>query len=411
MDILKGVINDQTKALDLRLGALETAMKNQTLELKDKLALLNSTLETQTLTLANKLEAISSAVEAMPDYTSKLAAIEAAIKALPNYEAQLKALNNLITDQNSKLDDQIAALEGIMNAIPDYSNKLDAIEKAIKAMPDYNAAINSIKDEIANLVKEVKAGNKSEADALAEIAKKLEELKAAGGIGGGSKPMPIPKNCIDLGLPSGLLWAKSNMGTTNPTEIGDYYAWGETSTKKKYHGENYKHYNIDKDKMLKYNEKDWKTVLELEDDAARANLGVGYRIPTQEDWQELLDNCKWEAVTITLPEIMDPSQTKFIKQWVVTGPNGKSIILPQTGGFREDTWFYVSDEDTYYTTANLWPAEGLADKDKYRKAVALAWPLLAEKTSSGSIKKPTFRSTHRVFGVVVRPVFDRYSDK
>ena len=411
MDILKGVINDQTKALDLRLGALETAMKNQTLELKDKLTLLNTTLANQTLTLADKLEAISSAVEAMPDYTSKLAAIEAAIKALPNYEAQLKALNALITDQNSKLDDQIAALEGIKNAIPDYSNKLDAIEKAIKAMPDYNAAINSIKDEIANLVKEVKDGNKSDADALAEIAKKLEELKAAGGIGGGSKPKPIPKNCIDLGLPSGLLWAKSNMGTTNPTEIGDYYAWGETSTKKKYNGDNYKHYTGSDLDLKKYNEKDWKTVLELEDDAARANLGVGYRIPTQEDWQELLDNCKWEAVTITAPEIMDPSQTKFIKQWVVTGPNGKSIILPQTGGFREDTWAYSSDGDTYYTTANLWPAEGLADKDKYRKAVALAWPLLAEKTSSGSIKKPTFRSTRRVFGVVVRPVFDRYSDK
>ena len=181
MDILKGVINDQTKALDLRLGALETAMKNQTLELKDKLALLNSTLETQTLTLADKLEAISSAVEAMPDYTAKLAAIETAIKALPNYEAQLKALNALITDQNSKLDDQIAALEGIKNAIPDYSNKLDAIEKAIKAMPDYNAAINGIKDEIANLVKAVKDGNKSEADALAEIAKKIEALKENSG--------------------------------------------------------------------------------------------------------------------------------------------------------------------------------------------------------------------------------------
>lgn len=406
MDILKGVINDQTKALDLRLGALETAMKNQTLELKDKLALLNSTLETQTLTLADKLEAISSAVEAMPDYTSKLAAIETAIKALPNYEAQLKALNALITDQNSKLDDQIAALEGIKNAIPDYSNKLDAIENAIKAMPDYDAAINGIKDEIANLVKAVEDGNKSEADALAEIAKKLEELKAAGG----SKPMPIPSNCVDLGLPSGLLWAKSNMGTTVPTEIGDYYAWGETSPKKKYHGNNYKHYTGSDLDIKKYNEKDWKTVLELEDDAANANLGVGYRIPTREDWEELLDNCKWEAVTTTLPVIMDPSQTKVIARWIVTGPNGKSIILPMTDSFRSDAWI-TSDEDTYYTTANLWPAEGLSDGKKYRKAVALAWPFFAKETSSGSIKKPTFRSVYRPFGVVVRPVFDRYSDK
>ena len=413
MDILKGVINDQTKALDLRLGALETAMKNQTLELKDKLALLNSTLKTQTLTLANKLEAISSAVEAMPDYTSKLAAIETAIKALPNYEAQLKALNNLITDQNSKLDDQIAALEGIKNAIPDYSNKLDAIEKAIKAMPDYNAAINSIKDEIANLVKEVKAGNKSKADALAEIAKKLEELKAAGGIGGGSKPMPIPKNCIDLGLPSGLLWAKSNMGTTDPTEIGDYYAWGETSTKKKYYSDNYKHFKVDKNiKVLKYNEKDWKTVLEREDDAANANLGVGYRIPTQADWQELLDNCKWEAVTITPSEIIDPSQTKIIARWKVTGPNGESIVLPMTGGFRGDGWGVSPDNDTYYTTANLYLyPDGLSDQYSYKRAVALKWPFFAEETSSGSIKKPWLGTIWRSYGVVIRPVFDRNSDK
>ena len=415
MDILKGVINDQTKALDLRLGALETAMKNQTLELKDKLALLNSTLETQTLTLANKLEAISSAVEAMPDYTSKLAAIEAAIKALPNYEAQLKALNALITDQNSKLDDQIAALEGIMNAIPDYSNKLDAIENAIKAMPDYNAAINGIKDEIAKLVKAVKDGNKSEADALAEIAKKLEELKAAGGIGGGSKPKPIPKNCVDLGLPSGLLWAKSNMGTTDPKEIGDYYAWGETSTKKEYVNSTYKHFKANKygdiKEILKYTEKDWKTVLELEDDAANANLGVGYRIPTQEDWQELLDNCKWEAVTITLPEILDPSQTKSIARWVVTGPNGKSIVLPMTGGTRWDGW-YPSDKDTYYTTANLYLyPDGLSDQYSYKRAVALKWPFFAEETSSGSIKKPWLGTIWRADGVVVRPVFDRYSDK
>ena len=412
MDILKGVINDQTKAFDLRLGALETAMKNQTLELKDKLALLNSTLETQTLTLANKLEAISSAVEAMPDYTSKLAAIETAIKALPNYEEQLKALNTLIEAQNSKLDDQIAALEGIMNAIPDYSNKLDAIENAIKAMPDHNAAINGIKDEIANLVKAVEDGNKSEADALAEIAKKLEELKAAGG----SKPMPIPSNCVDLGLPSGLLWAKSNMGTTEPTELGDYYAWGETSTKNDYKNKTYKLYKTDKNggikEILKYSEKDWKTVLEREDDAANANLGVGYRIPTQEDWQELLDNCKWEAVTVTLPIELDPSQTKSIARWIVTGPNGKYIILPATGGFKCSGIHDTTDKDTYYTTANLYLyPDGLSDKYSYKRAVALKWPIFAEETSSGSIKKPWLGTIRRTYGVVVRPVFDRYSNK
>ena len=341
MDILKGVINDQTKALDLRLGALETAMKNQTLELKDKLSLLNTTLANQTLTLANKLEAISSAVEAMPDYTSKLAAIETAIKALPNYEAQLKALNTLITAQNSKLDDQIAALEGIMNAIPDYSNKLDAIEKAIKAMPNYNAAINGIKDEIANLVKAVEDGNKSNADALAEIAKKLEELKAAGG------STTVGKDYVDLGLPSGLMWRKYNVGAYSEYEMGNHYAWGETVTKQKYDITTYKwgeriegikYYN-------KYNETDKLTLLQPEDDAATANLGNNYRTPTKEEWEELLAKCTWEVATKT-----NKNNETVIDYWKVVGPNGNFIILPSTGWYDGNVW---KDNVSGYQSASL----------------------------------------------------------
>ena len=341
MDILKGVIDDQTKALDLRLGALETAMKNQTLELKDKLALLNSTLETQTLTLANKLEAISSAVEAMPDYTSKLAAIETAIKALPNYEAQLKALNALITDQNSKLDDQIAALEGIMNAIPDYSNKLDAIENAIKAMPDYDAAINGIKDEIANLVKAVKDGNKSEADALAEIAKKLEELKAAGG------STTVVKDYVDLGLPSGLMWRKYNLGANSEYEMGNHYAWGETVTKQKYDITTYKWGELigETTYYTKYNETDKLTLLQPEDDAATANLGENYRTPTKEEWEELLDECTWEVATKT-----NKNNETVIDYWKVVGPNGNFIILPSTGWYNGDVW---KDNVSGYQSASL----------------------------------------------------------
>ena len=381
MDILKGVIDDQTKALDLRLGALETAMKNQTLELKDKLTLLNSTLETQTLTLANKLEAISSAVEAMPDYTSKLAAIEAAIKALPNYEAQLKALNTLIEDQNSKLDDQIAALEGIMNAIPDYSNKLSAIENAIKAMPDYNAAINGIKDEIANLVKAVEDGNKSEADALAEIAKKLEELKAAGGT------TTEVKDYVDLGLPSGLMWRKYNLGANSEYEAGNYYAWAETSPKQEYNWDTYK-YCVQVNgtglySFTKYNKRDKLTVLQPEDDAATANLGNNYRTPTMEEWKELLNKCNWEVVTKTNNNYMNP----VVDYWKVTGPNGKFIILPSTGHYagsiKKERWtIYLSA--TYANPVN---------------AKTLAWDLTDTK------KQPSIYNNGRIHGYPVRPVY------
>ena len=224
--------------------------------------------------------------------------------------------------------------------------------------------------------------------------------------------VPVPNDCVDLGLASGLLWAKCNMGATEPTDRGNYYAWGETSTKKKYYSDNYKHFKTDGGiKVLKYNEKDGKTVLDLNDDAARANIGAGYRIPTKEDWEELLEDCKWEAVTTTLSEIIDPSQTKVIARWKVTGPSGNSIVLPMTSGFRGDGWGVQPDNDTYYTTANLYPADELSDKDKYQKAVALTWPMFAKETSSGGIKEPSFKSIYRDFGVVIRPVFDLYSNK
>lgn len=229
--------------------------------------------------------------------------------------------------------------------------------------------------------------------------------------------VPVPNNCVDLGLASGLLWAKYNMGATEPTEIGDYYAWGETSTKKKYNGSSYKHFKTDSyynvKKIYKYNEGDGKEVLDLEDDAARANFGVGYRIPTQEDWKELLDDCKWEAVTVTLPIELDPAQKKSVARWKVTGPNGNYIILPATGGVKRTGVYFgyeYFDYDTFYTTANLCPAkESLGEK--YEDAVALTWPIYAEETSSGSIEEPSFRPTYRPYGVVVRPVFDLYSNK
>lgn len=221
--------------------------------------------------------------------------------------------------------------------------------------------------------------------------------------------VPVPNNCVDLGLASGVLWAKYNIGTTEPKQPGNYYAWGELSTKKTYYSTNYKHF--DKHGVIKYNEKDGKTVLELEDDVARANLGVGYRIPTKADWEELLEDCKWEAVTVTLPIELDPSQKKSIARWKVTGPNGNSIVLPMTGGFKADGWGVMPDYDTYYTTATLYPAELQLDEDKYQEAVVLTWPMYAEETASGGIEEPSLGRTYRDFGVVVRPVFDLYSNK
>ena len=286
LQAVKDVLNSVNATLDAKLAAIEAAMTAQTLSLEGKLALIEDAMKAQTLTLEKKCDALVAAIKGLPDYTAKLAAIETAIKALPNYEAQLKALNTLIEDQNSKLDDQIAALEGIMNAIPDYSNKLSAIENAIKAMPDYDAAINNIKDEIANLVKAVEDGNKSEADALAEIAKKIEALKGAGGGDSGTSKMEY----VDLGL--SVKWAKCNLGAKTPEEWGDLYCWAEIEPRSecpsdeehKYYGKN----KYDGDNPL--------YVLAPEDDAATVKLGREWHIPTREQWQELEDDCIWEKV-------------------------------------------------------------------------------------------------------------------
>lgn len=105
---------------------------------------------------------------------------------------------------------------------------------------------------------------------------------------------------IDLGL--SVKWATRNLGADSPTGYGDCYAWGET-TPKPYSG-NYWQYKFSTDEgyATKYNfNKDFgyngftdnKSLLDSEDDAATANLGDGWRMPTKNEWQELIDSCYW----------------------------------------------------------------------------------------------------------------------
>ena len=382
LQAIKDVLNSVNATIDAKLAAIEAAMTAQTLSLEGKLALIEDAMKAQTLALEKKGDALVAAIKGLPDYTSKLAAIETAIKALPNYEAQLKALNTLIEAQNSKLDDQIAALEGIMNAIPDYSNKLSAIENAIKAMPDYDAAINNIKDEIANLVKAVEDGNKSKADALAEIAKKLEELKAAGG------STTVVKDCVDLGLPSGLMWRKYNVGANSEYEKGNYYAWGETVTKQKYDITTYKWGELigETTYYTKYNETDKLTLLQPEDDAATANLGENYRTPTVKDWKELLAECTWEVATKT-----NKNNETVIDYWKVVGPNGNFIILPSTGSYEGDEWY---DGISAYQSASRIEGSPLATIIKWRNNDAMTLPSWT-------------RTAEHEYGYPVRPVFEK----
>jgi hypothetical protein len=130
---------------------------------------------------------------------------------------------------------------------------------------------------------------------------------------------------VDLGLPSGTLWADRNVGADSPEAYGDYFAWGETTTKSIYDWSTYK-WCQSWTTMTKYCTKssygtvDNKTVLDLEDDAAYVNMGAEWRMPTETQMSELRSKCTWAWPT--------QNGTKGYK---VTGPNGKSIFLPAAG--------------------------------------------------------------------------------
>lgn len=138
---------------------------------------------------------------------------------------------------------------------------------------------------------------------------------------------------VDLGLPSGTLWATCNVGATTPEGYGNYYAWGETTTKENYIWSTYRWCNGSSNTITKYcpytyhgynGYTDTLTTLEPSDDAATANWGAGWRMPTHDEIIEL-----WWRGTPTW------TTQNGIKGYLCSGPNGNSIFLPAAGG-RDD---------------------------------------------------------------------------
>ncbi|MBR5634572.1 MAG: pilus assembly protein N-terminal domain-containing protein, partial [Prevotella sp.] len=156
-----------------------------------------------------------------------------------------------------------------------------------------------------------------------------------------------PGEAIDLGLPSGTLWASCNVGATKPEEYGDYFAWGETkgynSGKTTFNWDTYfdSSYN-------KYNLSGGLTELALEDDAAYVNWGSNWRMPSLEQIQELIDNCNWEWTTLN----------GVYGRKATSKKNGNSIFLPGAG-YRFDaslgdagSWGYYWSRTLYTSDAN-----------------------------------------------------------
>ena len=141
---------------------------------------------------------------------------------------------------------------------------------------------------------------------------------------------------VDLGLPSGLLWAESNVGASSPTEKGDYFAWGETEPKSIYSWDTYRW----TDEFNKYSGLDNKAILDAEDDVATAKWGAKCRMPSKSDFEELKEKCDW----------IWQSNYQGTSGFIVIGPNGNSLFLPNAGMAISN---YVRGSELCYWTRNL----------------------------------------------------------
>ena len=169
---------------------------------------------------------------------------------------------------------------------------------------------------------------------------------------------------VDLGL--SVKWATCNVGADSPEDYGNYYAWGETETKDSYTSSNSVTYEVDMDDIAG----------DAEYDAATANWGSSWRMPTYDEMEELIDSCTWTW-----------TRQNDVNGYLVTGPNANSIFLPAAGN-RSGTSLYYREENGYYWSST--PYESNASWAAYYLL------LYSSRHSMGC--------THRYLGRTVRPV-------
>ena len=322
-----------------KLQAITDALNNKNNTLDTKLNVIAGTMKSLSTEMPTKIDALAKAVENMPEYYEVLKAVETALVNI-NPNEQLKLLEGVLDkycsdelkypDTNplsfkGKMYYCIAEIEDTMRYMTYKDDKFKAIRKAIEALAGENAKLDGILDNMTKIVEAIKNGNTSEKEGWAEIAKQLELLKAAAGIGGSTDKVEY----VDLGLPSGNLWAKCNLGASAPEAYGDYYAWGEVEPKQEYTNSNHKWYKEGAPSLgfTKYNNEDGKLSLENEDDAVIQKLGNGWRTPTLADFRELT-NQKYTTIEKTTLNGVAGYQ-------ITSKKNKKSIFIP-FAGFKND---------------------------------------------------------------------------
>lgn len=143
---------------------------------------------------------------------------------------------------------------------------------------------------------------------------------------------------VDLGLPSGTLWAICNIGSDTPEGYGNYFAWGETMPKANYSWSTYKYCNGNESSITKYCSTDELTTLLPEDDAATANWGSAWRMPTHDEWVELYQN-----TTVTW------TTQNGVNGRLFTSSNGCSLFLPAAGRRRDNGAINVGNGGGYWS--------------------------------------------------------------
>ena len=174
---------------------------------------------------------------------------------------------------------------------------------------------------------------------------------------------------VDLGL--SVKWARCNIGANSPEDYGDYFAWGETKTKKTFSWDNYKYctwesndgYLISINKYVTdedYGIVDDKETLELVDDVASCKYGKSWRMPTERELAELQSKCEWIWMSI-----------RGVYGYKVIGPNGNSIFLPAAGYYNYENKEEMGFEFFGAGELGLYWSSSLADYDQYATCLEL----------------------------------------
>ena len=323
IDNMKGDQNDKLQAIIAALNSTNTTLEKQ-------LNVIAGAMQSMSIDLPAKVELIKTAVEGRPDYNEKLEAVRAAFQNI-NPNSQLEALNALLDKYGQNFADKLSSISGWFKEIGYGNGRLDQIRKAIESLGGYGGKLDAINEQMTALLQALESGNMSDKEAMAEVAKKLKELELNSGVGTAKETMEY----VDLGLPSRIKWAKCDLGETSPEIYGDKYAWGETWTKR---DNDYKYYFTDivEGQYTKYDSRDKRFFLEKEDDVAYLRLGEGWRYPTWNEMQELIDNCTVTESTLNgWPGVMFVS--KFNNNYIFFGykTKGSTGVLRWTSAVVE----------------------------------------------------------------------------